>query len=294
MKQVTIYMAVIALLLFSCNNNRYQKNKSTLAEEKPGMTTAYEKYSDQNKADTARSIRYEETDQSKNSPSYIDWDKKIIKTAEVSLELKNYAAYNQKIHNGLRAFGAYIAAEEQNFSDDRAANTIVIKVPVEQFENLMNSFAGDSIKVLQKKISSEDVSAEMVDTKSRMVAKKQMHDRYLELLKQAKNMKEILEVQQEINSIQEEIESAGGRMNYLGHQSAYSTIHLQYFQYLNPNSSSANKTTGYLVQLKEGFQIGISVIGSLLIFVVTIWPLILAGLLGVFFWKRNKAKTAKV
>jgi hypothetical protein len=47
-------------------------------------------------------------------------------------------------------------------------------------------------------------------------------------------MKEILQVQQEINSIQEQMESASGRINYLSHQSAYSTIHLQYFQYLVP------------------------------------------------------------
>lgn len=120
-----------------------------------------------------------------------------------------------------------------------------------------------------------------------------MRDRYLELLKQAKNMKEILEVQQEINSIQEEIESAAGRVNYLGHQSAYSTIHLQYFQYINPGSYPNKKNTTYPAQLKESFQSGINVIGSLFIFIVTIWPLILAGLLGVYLWK-NKAKTAWV
>jgi len=290
MKRITLYMAVIAVLLFSCNTGGYQKEKTTPANGKAGINTTYEKTGDQNKADPARGIRFEETDQPKNISSHIDWDKKIIKTAEVSLELKNYAAYNQKIHNGLRAYGAYIAAEEQNFSDERSANTIVIKVPVEQFENLLNSFAGDSVKVLQKKISSVDVSSEMVDTKSRIEAKKQMRDRYLELLKQAKNMKEILEVQQEINSIQEQIESAGGRVNYLSHQSAYSTIHLQYFQYLNPDNSSGSTNTGYLVKLKESFHIGISVIGNLFILIVTLWPVIIAGLLGIFFWKRKKAR----
>ena len=64
------------------------------------------------------------------------------------------------------------------------------------------------------KISTEDVTGEVVDTRARMEAKKQMRDRYLALLKQARNMKEILEVQTEINTIQEDIESASGRVGF--------------------------------------------------------------------------------
>lgn len=172
MKQVTLYMAVIAILLFSCNNKEYQKEKSSRTEEKKGTIVASNNPDDQHKVDTARSNYFSDPPLFKKMAYPGDWDRKIIKTAEVTLELRNYAVYNQTIHNGLKAFGAYISAEKQNFSDGREANTIVIKVPVEQFENLINSFTSDSIKVLQKKINSEDVSAEMVDTKSRMEAKK--------------------------------------------------------------------------------------------------------------------------
>jgi hypothetical protein len=63
-----------------------------------------------------------------------------------------------------------------------------------------------------RKRSAAKMLPAVVDTRSRMEAKKQMRDRYLELLKQARNMKEILEVQQVINSIQEDIESGSGRV----------------------------------------------------------------------------------
>ena len=78
----------------------------------------------------------------------------------------------------------------------------------------------------EKKITSEDVTTEVIDTRSRLEAKKQVRLRYLDLLKQAKNMEEILSVQSEINGIQEQIESAAGRMEYLQHSSSFSTIHL--------------------------------------------------------------------
>jgi len=60
-----------------------------------------------------------------------------------------------------------------------------------------------------------------------------MRLKYLEFLKQSKNMEEVLQVQNEINSIQEEIESTAGRVEFLSHQSFYSTINLTFYQPIN-------------------------------------------------------------
>lgn len=288
MKRITMYMAVIAVLILSCNTGQPKNEKNITADmalspaEKPMYGSA---------VDTTKAAF--EPPQTKHTSATEDWDKKIIKTAEVTLELKDYSGYNQTLHKGLKAYGAYIAAEEQNLSDDRNSNNVTIKVPVEQFENLMNSFSGDGIKVLQKKISSEDVTGEVVDTRSRMEAKKQMRDRYLELLKQAKNMKEVLEVQNEINSIQEDIEAGSGRVSYLTHQSAYSTIHLQYFQYLNP-ANRVKEPSGFLLSLKESFKDGLHILSGLLILLVSIWPLILGVIIVfLFVWKKKKPNIVK-
>jgi len=292
MKHVLSYMAVTAMLLMSCNKGE-QKNPVVQDIQFEAQNSA-----DQNKARSEDSVAFsaappQQAEITKFTPPRIvrdDWDKKIIKTAEVTLELKDYFSYNKQLHAGIKAYGAYIASEEQTSSPDRTANEITIKVPVDQFDNLVNSFSGEGITVLQKKINSEDVTEEVVDTKSRMEAKKQVRDRYLQLLKQAKNMKEILEVQNEINSIQEDIESAAGRVGYLSHQSSYSTIHLHYFQYLN--GVTPQQTSGFLVQVKEGFQIGIKSLGSLLVLLVTIWPLLL-GVLLVFVWIRKRKQPAR-
>jgi predicted RND superfamily exporter protein len=152
----------------------------------------------------------------------------------------------------LKSYGAYIANEEQAFrrckTDEPALPS---KFLLRNFDNLVNSFSGDGIKVLQKKISSDDVTEEVIDTKSRLEAKKQMRSVTSILLKQAKNMKEILEVQTEINSIQEEIESAAGRGSLSHHQSAYSTIHLSYFQYMIAGTKSPEETNSYFSVSKK-------------------------------------------
>jgi uncharacterized protein (DUF1330 family) len=223
------------------------------------------------------------------------WEKKIIKTADITLELKDYKTYNASIHNKLKSFGAYIASEEQVQNEERIENIVTIKVPVLQFDELMNSFNGEGIKVVTKKISTEDVTAEVVDTKARIDAKKQVRARYLELLKQAKNMEEILQVQNEINAIQEDLETAEGRVKYLVQQSAYSTIHLVYYQFQNGATSNTGQP-GFFTRLQEAFNNGGFIIKSAVLFIVTIWPLIFAGFLIWFFvkkWKRVSLQPVK-
>lgn len=76
-----------------------------------------------------------------------DWDSKIIKTASMKLEIKDFKKYNDYVHNSVKQHGAYVASEEQVLSDEKTETVITIKVPVSQFENMMNTLPGDDGKV---------------------------------------------------------------------------------------------------------------------------------------------------
>ena len=95
---------------------------------------------------------------------------------------------------------------------------------------MMNGLSASEIKLVERKIVSQDVTGEMIDIKSRQEAKKQMRLKYLEFLKESKNMEEVLKVQNEINGIQEDIEAATIRVKYLSHHDACSTINLTFYQ----------------------------------------------------------------
>lgn len=213
-----------------------------------------------------------------------DWDSKIIKTANLKLEIKDFKKYNDYVHNTVKQYGAYIAQEDQDLGDEKSETTITIKVPVPQFENMMNKLPDDG-KVIEKKISSEDVTGEVVDTRSRLEAKKQMRLKYLEFLKQSKNMEEVLQVQNEINSIQEQIESAAGRVAFLTNQSAMSTINLTFYQPLE-GYKAAETEPSFLSKTGNAFKTGAGWIAGLFIGLVSIWPLLLIIFAGYFGWKK--------
>jgi Domain of unknown function (DUF4349) len=227
----------------------------------------------------------------KKNPT-IDWDKKIIKTADLNFELKEYGIFNNAIRDKIKQVGGYIAGEEQSQSEYKIENSMTIKVPVDQFDNALSLLSVGVEKINEKKISSQDVTTEVVDTKSRLEAKKQIRLRYLDFLKQAKNMEEILSVQSEINGIQEEIESATGRVDYLDHSSSFSTINLTYYQVLNSSAENTGKPS-FGNKITEAFKTGWSWVSDLFIGVISIWPLFLLVFAAVILYKRLRSGKTK-
>lgn len=276
MKQA-IYFLAAAILCASCSEHKLDdKAQPQIATDSTGAAPrqAYEE------------VPADAPPQPRTNTGTADWERKIIKTADLAVELKDYARFDKDMRARLRNFGAYISSEEQRTDEFRLSNTVVVKVPVAQFDNLVNSFGGEGVDVVQKKISSDDVGGELVDIRSRNEAKKQVRDRYLQLLKQAKNMKEILEVQTEINTLQEEIEAATAQAMFLTHQAAFSTVNLTYYQLVTDTPRSAPPT--FIARLTNGFMQGLHGIGSLVVLAVTIWPLVvLVGLIIIVLTKRR-------
>lgn len=214
-----------------------------------------------------------------------DWDKKIVKTANIRLEVKKYKSFYENLRRTVKESGGYIAQEQQSQSLYKIENTVTIKVPVSQFDETIGKLASDSDRVEEKKISSEDVTMEVVDTKSRMETKKEVRQRYLDLLKQARSMKDILTVQNEINDIQEQIEGASGRIAYLGHAAAFSTINLNFYQVLDASAQTSPEPT-FFHRLKEALVSGWDWLSSALVGMIALWPLWLAGTLAAIGFKK--------
>ena len=55
-------------------------------------------------------------------------------------------------------------------------------------DDLLLLLPSDSDRLTEKKMNSEDVTMEVIDTKSRLETKKEVRGRYLDLLKQARNI----------------------------------------------------------------------------------------------------------
>lgn len=310
-KIIVVALAGAMLLAVACNSNHETKKEAQISElsmaefEKPrpgsfGFATdsaASQEFTGNGDKEENQQDQKQKQQPVQMKPAELvakpDWDKKIIKTASINLEVKEYNKYNTSLRDKVKSFGGYIAQEEQSQSDYKIENTVTVKVPVDQFDNAVTLLTSNVEKVNEKKISSQDVTAEFVDTRSRLEAKRQVRERYIGLLKQAKNMEEILNVQSEINSIQEDMEAAAGRIQYLGHSASYSTINLTYFEVLN-SSAKTDDNPSFGTKFITAFKTGASGVMDLLVGLVTIWPLFLLAFMGWVIYRRTRTVKIKV
>jgi Domain of unknown function (DUF4349) len=223
----------------------------------------------------------------------LDYDKKIIKTGHMRVEVANFRQYNTNLRKTVKAFGAYVAQEDQQESSYSIHSSLSIKVPVAQFDDLMNELAGSDAKLLERKVSSEDVSMEVVDTKGRIEARKQMRAKYYELLKDAHKMDDILSIQNEINTIQENLESADGRLQYLQHSASFSTINLEVAQILQADEPQKDQDSGFVSRAGNALGAGAKVVKELVLALITIWPFLLA-IAGIVWWIYRRKKPVMV
>lgn len=283
-------IGMLLLLIVACNaKNSDQKTKTPV--DAPVVNNQQEQ--GKPAADTAGITGdYKEEQRNEKEPVPVpaprpDWDKKIIKTATLRVQVKNGTDYYKTIREKVKQYGGYVASEEQTENDWRKETSLVIKVPVDQFDAALNGISASVEKTEERSIRSEDVTAEFVDTRARMESKRQVRLRYLELLKQAKNIEEILQVQSYINTIQEEIDAAAGRVQYLSQSAAYSTINLTYYEITDENA--ANERPGYFKRLGAAFKTGANWLLDAGIGIVSVWPLVLVGA-GLVFWLMKRKR----
>ncbi len=153
---------------------------------------------------------------------------------------------------------------------------------------LLNKISESADKLDSRNVDLLDVTEEYIDIDARIKTKKELEDRYKELLKQATKVDEILNIEKEIGQLRTEIESVEGRMKYLKDRISFSTLTVTYYQ---KTTSAFRFTSKFGQALKTGWD------GFLwfLIGLTHLWIFILIGLMTVYLiirQRRNKNKNA--
>jgi hypothetical protein len=228
-----------------------------------------------------------------------DWDKKIIKTANAQVECKDYKTYNQQVHALARQHDGWIAAESESQTNERINNTMTIKVPVPQFEELMMAISNLDGRMMEKTINTEDVTARIIDTKGRIAVRREMRDKYIDLLHDTKKIDDALKVQRELNDMHEDIEMASNQLQGMQVQAAYSTVNLHYYQLVAvANEPVADAAPGLGTRVLEAASGGGSWLVDVMVGLISIWPILLLLGLVVFFvrkrWHTTTGITSKI
>jgi len=161
-------------------------------------------------------------------PPPVEDNRKIIRNADVSVEVDSYDATYVKLAELAAAEKGFIAsANTQKLANGKIQATVVVRIPPDRFEAVIARFKGLGT-IRHQNIGSEDVTKAYVDLESRLASKQILAARLSKLLAEGKGtVKELMEVEVQLGSTNEAIESLKGEIKYYDNRIGLSTITLQ-------------------------------------------------------------------
>ncbi len=154
----------------------------------------------------------------------IDTSRMIVRTGDLRLVVDDISTTLARIAALAEDSGGYVVSSNQWKEQGRFVGTVSIRVPAGEFDETMREIREMSVEVVSDQTSSEDVSQEYVDLQAKLRNLEAAEDQLLVIMQKATQVKDILDVQQELTKTREEIERTKGRMQYLEQTSQTSLI----------------------------------------------------------------------
>lgn len=188
----------------------------------------------------------------------------LIKTVNMNVESEDVDAMMKQVERRVDALGGYI--ESMNVDNTKYSNSerktanITARVPVEKLDQFCDEVEGQS-NVLSKSSNAEDVTLKYVDMQSRMDSLQIEYDRISELLKQADELENIIELEKRLTDIRYEMQSYGSQLKAMKNQATYSTINLSITQVIEYTPVVVEEQTR-LERLRDGFITNCKKVGN--------------------------------
>jgi len=150
---------------------------------------------------------------------------RIVKTGTVALEVarKRVGPTLDRLTSLAAAQGGYVATSSTAEGSSKPAGSVRLRVPARSFEDTLTQVRGYGT-VQSVSSAGRDVTAAYVDLAARLRALQATRSTYLTLLSKARTIGETLAVQQQVDGVQQQIESLEGQRRVLADSSDLATL----------------------------------------------------------------------
>ena len=148
----------------------------------------------------------------------------IIRTGNLEIVVEDTETTIDEIARRAAASGGWVVSSNVFQSGEAKSGSTTIRVPVDQFDAMVEQIESMALEVLNTSTSGEDVTEEYVDRQARLQNLEATADRVRSFLEDADDVEEALAVNAELSRLEGEIESIRGRIQYLEQSAAFSTI----------------------------------------------------------------------
>ena len=152
------------------------------------------------------------------SPELVQ-DRQIVRNGQMVVEVTQLDAARTRFEQATASLAGHVVTSR---SEDKRAE-LLVRVPAARLHALMDSVStlGD---VEMRRVTSADVTDQLVDLEARLGAVRATRDRLRQLLERADEVQDVIAVERELGRVQADLESLEARLQLLRGQVAMSEL----------------------------------------------------------------------
>ena len=155
--------------------------------------------------------------------AFVQQERIIVRTVDMELTVRNVAESVDAVADIARGYSGWVVGADRSAAH---RGRVSIRVPAQSLEEAVVDIRGIGLEVGSESTTSQDVTDEYVDSRSRLTSLRATEEALLALFDQAQTVEEALEVQRELADLQAEIEALLGRIKFLEETAAFSLINV--------------------------------------------------------------------
>lgn len=298
MKKAIWFLLGVMVFLTACSNEQENIGESS---EDFAMDSVEESMDEAGKQGTESSETENNESTEVETKEVEVEERKIIYTANLRLEVKEYQQAVDEIESQVADFNGYIVDSSTYGSSEESSTSghITARIPQERFQEFIQLVEEGAGKLLESNVSGQDVTEEYVDLESRLKSKRVVEERLLSFMEKAEKTEDLLTISSDLAKVQEEIEQVTGRMNYLRNKADLATVQIDIEENnVNITGMSEDELNTWArtkQQFLKSINTILAVLSGLFVFIAGNLPILIPlGVIALVVWLVVKRKRSTI
>ena len=218
---------------------------------------------------------------------------KIIYTANLTLESKDYDTARAALDAALNDAGGYLesSSEYSDVGSSRSVN-LTFRVPEENYQSFLDAVA-QAGNVTYKNQQADDVTTQYMDVETRLANLEAQRTRLQELQAQADNLSDLLQIETSLTDVQSQIESWQSQLDWYSNQVQQCTVYVNLSEVQNYTPTDESFLGSVGAAFAQGWSNFVSGLQQMAVWLAGAWPVVLvvaAAAAGFAVWRKKRKK----
>lgn len=213
----------------------------------------------------------ESYDNSENPDDNLKSDRKLVRTAEIRIETKNYDAYSFWLEGYISELGGYLENTECIVSErgwdyvtdlplESRTYTASVRIPEDKLDIFLNSIGDrDGGKIKYQSENIEDITIQYSDTEAHLESIRIEQQRLQELMAKAETVDEIISIEDRLSYLRYEIESYERQIRDYDSRVNYASVWIELSEVVNYTPQGR---LGFIARCLDGIKENLKDVGE--------------------------------